>query len=143
MDLDLIDAEISKLERQYQQEFDMDLRLDLATLSERTLLAPIMKQKWVARLSKTTFDERQLQERRERLVQSATSEFREKVKLDLSETELSKLREQKTKEIDEIDMKLKLLSYVKPYLEKMVNILSYSYTKDIENVIKWHTLETQ
>lgn len=125
------------------KEFEFDMRFSIDVLSEKTLMIPAIKHKWVAKWMQVRMDKKLLSERRSAIVEFETTEISKSVKVGLSEEEIKKIKIKNRKDLKEIDDQLSDLALLEPYLKTLIDNMAYNLTKDVSNIIEGHKLETQ
>jgi hypothetical protein len=125
------------------KEFEFDMRFSIDVLSEKTLMIPAIKHKWVAKWMQVRMDKKLLSERRSAIVEFETTEISKSVKVGLSEDEIKKIKIKNRKDLKEIDDQLSDLALLEPYLKTLIDNMAYNLTKDVSNIIEGHKLETQ
>lgn len=125
------------------REFAQDIQFDLSNMSEKLMIIPAIKHKWVGRYMDVKFKIKKLSEERERIIAFETKEIGRNIKIGVTEAELKKVKIDNNKRLnDEIDPNLADLRFLESFYKPLIDILTYNLTKDITNMLDMHKLET-
>ena len=128
--------------RDINSEFSEDIKFELCTMSEKLMIIPAIKHKWVSRHMEVKYNIKKLTEERERIVLFETKQIGKNLKINVSEAELKRIKIENNKRLNELDEELASLRFLDGFYKPLIDILSYGLTKDITNMLDMHKLET-
>ena len=143
MNTTYVKQKTDEIYKEIHDEFVEDFKISLDVLGEKSLQVPSTKHKWVGRFQRAKLDERLLKEELDKRREIEKAELRSNAKVDLSGSDMSKVRISNSTRMEEIENELEIVAFKRSYLEMMVHHMQYNWTKDISNMIEMHKLETQ
>lgn len=135
--------QLEETRKEIDDEMIFDMKFSIENLTDKSLIIPHIKHKWVSRKMKAKMRILLLQEEREQLVDFRKREISKSLKIDITEAELHKIKVNNDKRIKEIDIELIEARWTEEYLKDLCSIMTYTLTRDVTNMIEMQKLETQ
>jgi len=135
MNKEVID-EIRALHEEYMS--DISLRDD--NLHEQTMRAPAVKGKWIGQLFEHDYEYKMLERELDVLVKNQKFEIQSKLKIDVSEADMKKLKLKYAKNIKKVEARMDDLRFIIEYLRKYQNASNF-FGNDVDHAIQSTKME--
>lgn len=136
-------SDLSKILSEINLEYSNDVKFSIDIMSDKLLMIPAIKHKWVSKWINTKHQIKLLMEERDRVSSIERKDIVKSLKVDASEDEIRQIKSHNAKRVaEEIDPKIKDLQFLEVFYKALVDQLSYNFTGDIKNIIDMHKLET-
>lgn len=133
--------DIEKIFEEMFEEYEFDCKFTIDNLSDKSLMIPSLKHKWVGKYMRNKFKLLKLKENKDKLQEALSKNIASGFKVKMNEKEIQKIRIEGDEKLNELIEKIKETELIQDYLQMLVNNFTY-IASDIKNMIDMQKLET-